>query len=97
MDETQPAARFADFFETNPKLVDEIFARLRALEFAVICERRSAAAEQLIRDMPASSRGWKCIDEADDSHRVLKQSFFEIVALLRRRPRLPPTELNVER
>ena len=72
MNETQPAPRFADFLQTNPELMNEIPARLRGLQFAMVRKRRGSASQQLIGDMSACARSWQCIHQPDDPSRVFQ-------------------------
>ena len=45
MNQAQPALRFADFFQANAELVNEILARLGGLQFAMVGEWRCSAAQ----------------------------------------------------
>jgi hypothetical protein len=44
MNQPEPATRFADFFQANTELVNEISAGFRSLQLAVICEWRCSAS-----------------------------------------------------
>ena len=95
--ETQPAARFANLFQANPKLVNEILARLCALEFTMIRQRRSAAVAAIDprHAVPALVAG-NASDKSNDSDRVFEQIVLQDRSVSPTMARFPP-ELNVER
>ena len=82
MNQAQPTLRLADFFEADAKLMNEVLASLRALQFTVIRQRRRSASKKLISDMSTSLCRRERIDEPNDPDRILEQPFFEIVARL---------------
>jgi hypothetical protein len=69
--------------------MNEILARLGALQFTVIGQGRSAASQKLIRDVAPSFRRWQGIDQTNDPDSIFEQPIFKIVALCRRLLRAP--------
>src|SRR6266478_9382915 len=53
--EAQPDSRFPKFFQNNAQFVDEIRTALSRTSFTVIRSWRSAAADELPRDVPPHS------------------------------------------
>ena len=78
MNQTQPAPRFSDFFQTDAELVNEIPTRFRALQFAMVCQRRRSASQKLIGYVSARPRSRQRIDQANNPNGVLQQPFFKI-------------------
>ena len=97
MHETQPAARLSNLLQANAELVDEILARLRALQLAMVGQRRRAATQKLIRYMSGGSGCWQRIHQPDNSYRILEQAFFKIISLPVRWSRGLPSQLDVGR
>jgi hypothetical protein len=78
MNQAEPAARFADFFQTNAEFVNEISAGFRALQLAMICEWRCSTSEKLICHMPPRPRSRQRIDQSNNPNRVLQQPLFKV-------------------
>jgi hypothetical protein len=81
--ETEPPLDLLQLFVTNTELVDEVFAGFGGLNFAVIRERRSSAAQQLASDVIPGARSRQGIDQGDEPRRDLEQPILEIKLPLR--------------
>ena len=90
MNQTQPSPRFSDFLQANAELVNEILARFCALQLPMIRERRSSAAQQLIRDVSPRRRRRQRINQPNDPNRIFQQPLLQIkVFFARQSPRVP--------
>lgn len=77
-DETKPRPNFLQLLKTNAEFVDEIFARFRSLNFAMIGEWRGAASKQLAGNVVFSSRIWQRVREFRESRRKFEQPVLQI-------------------
>ena len=97
MNQPKPSTTLTDFLQADAKLVDEILARLCALQLSMVRQWRSAAAQELIRDMPPSAGSRESINKPDNSDGIIEKSLLKIVANLARRCSGTFSELNVGR
>jgi hypothetical protein len=72
MNQAQPSSRFTNFFEAKAEFMNEVLPRFRTLQFSVVCERRRAASQKLIRHVSPSSACRQRIDQPNDANGVFK-------------------------